>query len=159
MPPVDEEPLASTPTATVFGGPPFPPVASPSPIPYTGDRCFGDETVSIVPEEPKTDNELLIVVTSRYQNKYPRLAGTEKTTFVRERPGQAGYVWEWTIQATWPGQHQYMFYVDSTIPCKKVELMVKRPYYTPTPTPTKTPKPTKTPDSSNDNNSNNDNRD
>jgi hypothetical protein len=142
----------TTPTATPFGAPqlqpasgppPPPPISSPSPslIPYTGDTCFGDEQVTFVPEDPRTNNELVVAVTSRYGNKYPRLAGTEKATFVRERPGQLGYVWEWTIQTTWPGQHEYVFYVDSTIPCKKVDVLVKRQYYTPTPKPTKTPKP------------------
>ena len=142
----------ATPTATPFGTPqlqpgveppppPPPPSPSPSPIPYTGDTCFGDEQVTFVPEDPRTNNEMLVAVTSRYENKYPRLAGTEKATFVRVRPGQLGYVWEWTIQTTWPGQHEYVFYVDSTMPCKKVNVLVKQQYFTPTPKPTKTPKP------------------
>lgn len=138
----------ATPTAAPAGAPqappdvePAPPEPSPSPIPYTGEFCFGDEQVTFVPEDPRTNSELLIAVTSRYENKYPRLAGTEKASFVRMRPGQLGYVWEWTIQTTWPGQHQYVFYVDSTIPCKKIDVLVKQQYLTPTPKPTETPKP------------------
>jgi hypothetical protein len=75
------------------------------------------------------------------------------TKFVRERPGQLGYVWEWSVQLTWPGQHAYTFYVDSTIPCKRVEVQVRRQFFTRTPTPTKTPDP----NNNNNNSSNNGN--
>ncbi|MCC7370020.1 MAG: hypothetical protein IT306_16465 [Chloroflexi bacterium] len=132
----------TTPTIGVTGTPLPPHVPSPSPIPYLGDRCFGDEQITFVPEDPRTNSEVIVAVSSAYQNRYPRLAGTERTTFLRERPGQLGFVWEWTIQATWPGQHVYTYYVDSTVPCRKVELQIRQPFYTRTPTPTKTPKPT-----------------
>ena len=66
---------------------------------------------------------------------YGRLAGTERTQFVRERPGQLGYVWEWTVMLSYPGQHEYTFYVDSTIPCKKIELTVGESLATKTPKP------------------------
>ncbi|MGE3268507.1 MAG: hypothetical protein AB7P40_07155 [Chloroflexota bacterium] len=129
-----------TPTPTIStAGPPLPASPAPSPIPYVGELCYGDEQISFIPEDPRTENELIIAVSSRYQNKYPRLAGTERTTFLRERPGQLGYVWEWSIQATWPGQHEYIYYVDSTIPCKKLEMRVRRQYHTPTPTATEVP--------------------
>jgi hypothetical protein len=149
-PPVDIP--TPTPTATditpaapaaspALPAPASPAVASPSPIPYLGELCRGDEQIAYLPDVPRANNQLTVVVTSAYENRYPRLAGTEKTTFVGERPGQLGYVWEWTIQATWPGRHQYTYYVDSTIPCQKVEILVRNQLVTPTPKPTKTPKP------------------
>ena len=84
---------------------------------------------------------MLIAVTSSRPHPYGRLAGTEKTKFVRERPGQLGYVWEWTVVLSYPGQHEYTFYVDSTIPCKKIQITVRQALATQTPTPTKTPTP------------------
>ena len=54
---------------------------------------------------------------------------------MRERPGQLGYVWEWTVALTWPGRHEYTFYVDSTIPCKMIEIQVRQQLATRTPTP------------------------
>lgn len=127
-----------TPTMTVAAAPAAP--ASPSPAPYTGvgDPCWGDEQLSYVPEAPRAPNELIIVVTSSRPHTYGRVAGTEKATFIRERPGQLGYVWEWSVQLTWPGHHEYTFYVDSTIPCKKIELQVRQQVFTKTPTPTRT---------------------
>jgi hypothetical protein len=56
-------------------------------------------------------------------------------TFGRERLGQLGYVWEWTLTPTWSGEHEYTFYVDSTIPCAKVSFRVDRALATRTPTP------------------------
>src|SRR6266542_2415898 len=84
------------------------------------DPCYGDEQITYSPEEPRVGNELLVAVTSARPHPYGRLAGTERTQFVRERPGQKGYVWEWTIQPSYPGEHTYTFYVDSTIPCQKI---------------------------------------
>src|SRR5213075_2869473 len=89
------------------------------------DPCYGDEQITYSPEEPRVGNELLIAVTSARPHPYGRLAGTERTQFVRERPGQRGYVWEWTIQPTYPGEHTYTFYVDSTIPCQKISMTIK----------------------------------
>jgi hypothetical protein len=89
-------------------------------------------------------------VTSSRPHPYPRLAGTEKTTFVRERAGQLGWVGEWTVAPSYPGTHQYTFYVDSTIPCKTIELTVRQALSTRTPTPTGG-------DNGNNNNSNNSN--
>jgi hypothetical protein len=112
------------------------------PSPSTGsDPCYGDEQITFAPDEPRVGDELLIAVTSARPHPYGRLAGTEPTHFVRERPGQRGYVWEWTIQPSYPGQHEYTFYVDSTIPCQKIQLTVQGQLATPTPKPTKTPKP------------------
>jgi len=97
--------------------------------------------ITYSPDLPRAGNELLIAVTSARPHPYGRLAGTEKTTFVRERPGQKGYVWEWTVQLTHAAKHEYTFYVDSTIPCKKLEVQVRSSLATKTPTPTKTATP------------------
>jgi len=105
------------------------------------DPCYGDEQITYSPEEPRVGNELLIAVTSARPHPYGRLAGTERTQFVRERPGQKGIVWEWTVQPSYPGDHQYTFYVDSTIPCQKIQLTVREQLATKTLTPTKTPTP------------------
>jgi hypothetical protein len=102
------------------------------------------------------NNELLVAVSSSRPHPYGRLAGTEKTNFVRERPGQLGTVWEWTIALTWPGKHAYTFYVDSTIPCKTIEIDVRNQLSTKTPTPTKTATPWGW-DNGNSNNNNNGN--
>jgi hypothetical protein len=110
-------------------------------MPGGSDPCYGDELITFSPESPRIGNELLIAVTSSRPHPYGRLAGTERTTFVRERPGQRGYVWEWTVQPSYPGQHQYIFYVDSTVPCQKVELRVLQSLATRTPTPTKAATP------------------
>jgi hypothetical protein len=130
-PPVD----TATPTSTL---PPLSPAVSPSPsppAPLVGDPCWGDEQITYVPGEPRANNELVIVVTSSRPHPYGRVAGTEKTTFVRERPGQLGYVWEWSVALTWPGRHEYTFYVDSTVPCKSIEIAVRHQLATRTPTP------------------------
>ncbi|MGE3272354.1 MAG: hypothetical protein AB7P40_26635, partial [Chloroflexota bacterium] len=105
------------------------------------DPCYGDELITFSPEVPRVGNEVLIAVTSSRPHPYGRLAGTERTTFVRERPGQKGYVWEWTIALSYPGKHEYTFYVDSTIPCKKIELSVRQGLATRTPTPYPTATP------------------
>ena len=118
------------------------------------DRCYNDEQITFSPADPRVGNEMLVAVTSSRPHPYGRLAGTEKTTFVRERPGQAGTVWEWTIALTWPGTHEYTFYVDSTIPCRKIEIAVRQQLSTRTPTPTKTATPYGW-DNGNSNNSNN----
>src|SRR6185503_7279945 len=99
------------------------------------DPCYGDEQMTFAPEVPRVNNEVLIAVTSSRPHPYGRLAGTEKTQFVRERPGQRGYVWEWTIQLSFPGTHEYTFYVDSTIPCQKISVTVRRGLATATPKP------------------------
>jgi hypothetical protein len=112
--------------------------------------------ITYSPDQPRSGNELLVAVTSSRPHPYGRLAGTEKTTFVRERPGQKGYVWEWTVQLTYAGKQDYTFYVDSTIPCKKLELEVRESLATKTPTPSKTPTPYGW-DNGNDNNSNSNN--
>jgi hypothetical protein len=112
-----------------------------SPAPGSSDPCYGDELISFAPESPRVGNEFLIAVTSARPHPYGRLAGTEKTTFVRERSGQRGLVWEWTVQPTYPGQHEYTFYVDSTVPCQKLQLRVLESLATRTPTPTKTATP------------------
>ncbi|MCC7368581.1 MAG: hypothetical protein IT306_09170 [Chloroflexi bacterium] len=121
------------------------------------DPCYGDEEITFSPEIPRVGNEVLIAVTSSRPHPYGRLAGTEKTTFVRERPGQKGYVWEWTIQLSYPGQHEYTFYVDSTIPCKKLQVTVRQGLATRTPTPTKTATPWGGDNGNNNDNNNNDN--
>lgn len=121
------------------------------------DPCFGDEQITYSPELPRVGNELLIAVTSSRPHPYGRLAGTERTQFVRERPGQKGYVWEWTIQPSYPGDHEYTFYVDSTIPCQKIQISVRQALATSTPKPTKTPTPWNW--NGNDNNSNSNNND
>ena len=121
------------------------------------DPCYGDEEITFSPEIPRVGNEVLIAVTSSRPHPYGRLAGTEKTTFVRERPGQKGYVWEWTIQLSYPGQHEYTFYVDSTIPCKKLQITIRQGLATRTPTPTKTATPYNWNNNDNNNNDNNGN--
>ncbi len=103
------------------------------------DFCYGDEQITFAPASPRVGNEVLVAVTSARPHPYGRLAGTERAAFVRERTGQLGYVWEWTLTPTWEGQHEYTFYVDSTIPCKREVLQVGGPLGTPTPTPTRDP--------------------
>ena len=41
------------------------------------------------------------------------------------RPGQLGSVYEWTVNLTYPGDHEYTFYVDSTVRCKQLNLEVR----------------------------------
>jgi hypothetical protein len=121
------------------------------------DPCYGDEQITFAPEQPRVANEVLIAVTSSRPHPYGRLAGTERTNFVRERPGQLGYVWEWTVALSYPGQHEYTFYVDSTIPCKKIQLTVMESLATKTPKPTKTPTPYGWDNNNNSNNNNGNN--
>ena len=153
---VPPPPGVATPTATLPMGaagvpPPPPPAGAAAGVPAPGapvpggagaaiapagtDRCYNDEQITFAPADPRANNELLVAVTSSRPHPYGRLAGTEKTTFVRERAGQLGYVWEWTIALTWPGKHEYIFYVDSTIPCKTIEITVRQALATKTPTP------------------------
>jgi hypothetical protein len=138
------------------GAPPPPAGTGPISAASGSDRCYGDEQVTYSPADPRVNNELLVAVSSSRPHPYGRLAGTEKTNFVRERPGQLGTVWEWTIALTWPGKHAYTFYVDSTIPCKTIEIDVRNQLSTRTPTPTKTATPWGW-DNGNSNNSNNNN--
>ena len=112
-----------------------------SPGPAGADACYGDELITFSPEDPRIGNEFLIAVTSSHPHPYGRLAGTEPTRFVRERPGQRGYVWEWTVQPSYPGLHEYTFYVDSTVPCQKIQIRVLQSLATATPKPSKTPTP------------------
>ena len=102
--------------------PPSTPTPTPTPI---GDVCVGDEQISYAPDEPRVGTELLIAVSSSRSHPYHRLAGTERTNFVRERQGQLGYVLEYTVDLTYPGEHSYTFYVDSTIPCKRIQIAVR----------------------------------
>jgi hypothetical protein len=99
------------------------------------DPCYGDEQITFSPTNPRAGNEVLVAVSSHGPHPYGRLAGTERVTFSRQRPGQLGYVWEWTLTPTWPGDHEYTFYVDSTIPCAKVTIHVDRALATRVPTP------------------------
>ncbi|MGE3913287.1 MAG: hypothetical protein AB7K36_28280 [Chloroflexota bacterium] len=92
--------------------------------PGSPDICYGDELITFSPEFPRIGNELVIVVTSARPHPYGRLAGTEPLTFVRERPGQRGFVWEWTVRPSYAGEHEYTFYVDSTVPCQRVRIRV-----------------------------------
>jgi len=128
-----------------------------SPVPGGSDVCYGDELITYSPEAPRIGNELLIAVTSARPHPYGRLAGTEPTQFVRERPGQRGYVWEWTVQPSYPDQHEYTFFVDSTIPCQKIHIRVMQSLSTRTPTPTKTATPYNFNENSNGNSNNNSN--
>ena len=126
-----------TPTLTLRGVGPT--IVGPTGV--TGpDVCHGDERITFAPENPRVGNEVLVAVTSAGPHPYGRLAGTERATFVRERPGQLGTVWEWTLTPTFEGIHEYTFYVDSTIPCKQETLRVGGPLGTPTPTPTRVPR-------------------
>jgi len=140
--------------AQQFGAPAGSPSPSPSPeaapaaVPPTAtstpvaDYCVGDEQLTYVPEEPRIGAELLIAASSSRPHPYPRLAGTERTAQQGQmRPGQLGYVWEWTIQPSYPGHQEYTFYVDSTIPCTKITIDVRNALATSTPKPTKTPTP------------------
>ncbi|HZO25613.1 MAG TPA: hypothetical protein VFH48_06415 [Chloroflexota bacterium] len=129
--------------------PGLPPSANP-------DVCVRDEQITFSPETLRVNNEVLIVVTSSRSHPYGRLSGTEKTNFVRERPGQLGWVGEWTVALSYPGRHEYTFYVDSTVPCKKLEFTVLQSLSTRTPTPTKTATPWGW-DNGNSNNSNSNN--
>jgi hypothetical protein len=137
----NQYPTTSGPGAAPSGGLPGSINVTGSPAPGGSDPCYGDELISYSPESPRVGNEFLIAVTSAHPHPYGRLAGTEKTNFVRERRGQRGLVWEWTVQPTYPGQHEYTFYVDSTIPCQKIQIRVLQSLATRTPTPTKVPTP------------------
>jgi hypothetical protein len=125
--------------------------------PTGADPCYGDEVITYSPESPRIGNEFLVAVTSSRPHPYGRLAGTEPTRFMRERPGQRGYVWEWTVQPSYPGLHEYTFYVDSTVVCQKVQLRVLQSLSTRTPTPTKVPTPYGFDNGNSNNNSNNNN--
>jgi hypothetical protein len=135
--PGQQYPTTTAPGAAPPGGLPGSINLTGSPAPTGSDPCYGDELISFAPESPRVGNEFLIAVTSSHPHPYGRLAGTEKTNFVRERSGQRGFVWEWTVQPTYPGQHEYTFYVDSTVPCQKIQLRVLDSLATRTPTPTK----------------------
>jgi hypothetical protein len=135
--------------AALPGAPPSPPTGY--------DPCYHDEQITFAPAEPRANNELLIAVTSSRPHPYGRLAGTEKTNFMRERQGQLGYVWEWTVALTYPGQHTYTFYVDSTVPCKAITIDVREQLATRTPTPTKAATPWGWDNGNSNNNSNNSN--
>ena len=87
-----------------------------SATPAEPDVCVGDERITYSPANPRVGTELLIAVTSSRPHAYGRLAGTERTTFLRE----------WTVNLSSHGDHEYTFYVDSTIPCKKRTIEVKR---------------------------------
>lgn len=147
-PAVNAAQLANQPTATpVVPLHPHPATAiaaasgAGAPVPTGADPCYQDEQITFSPDQPRVNNELLIAVTSSRPHPYGRLAGTEKTTFVRERPGQLGYVWEWTVLLSYPGTHKYTFFVDSTIPCREIEIQVLPGLATRTPKPTRTPTP------------------
>ena len=132
--------LIGTPTGTASPGPaglagpglvpqtePAGPTLTPTPTPTaTVDLCYGDEQILFAPDTPRIGSDLVITVSSAHPHPYGRLAGTERTTFVREHPGQLGTVWEWTVSPTAPGEHEYTYYVDSTIPCAKVRLRVQQ---------------------------------
>ena len=125
--------LIGTPTGTAspgLAGPGLVPQtepAAPTPTPTaTVDLCYGDEQILFAPDTPRVGSDLVITVSSAHSHPYGRLAGTERTTFVREHPGQLGTVWEWTVSPTAPGEHEYTYYVDSTIPCAKVRLRVQQ---------------------------------
>jgi len=153
-PPANPPPAAAPPAAAAAAPPPA------TPTTVGSDPCYGDELITYSPDLPRSGNEMLVAVTSSRPHPYGRLAGTEKTTFVRERPGQKGYVWEWTVQLTFAGNQEYIFYVDSTIPCKKIEVQVRQSLATRTPTPTKTATPfgqNNGNTNSNNNSNNNDN--
>jgi hypothetical protein len=154
----NQYPASSGPGAVPSGGLPGSLNVTGSPVPGGTDPCYGDELISFSPESPRVGNEFLVAVTSAHQHPYGRLAGTEKTNFVRERFGQRGLVWEWTVQPTYPGQHEYTFYVDSTIPCQKIQIRVLQSLATRTPTPTKVPTPYgRDNGNGNENNNSNDN--
>jgi hypothetical protein len=91
--------------------------------------------MSFIPADPRAGTKLLIAVSSSRRHAYPKLTGTEETTFSLERQGQLGYVWEWTVQLSYPGDHTYTFYVDSTMPCKAISLRVRSALATSTPKP------------------------
>lgn len=111
---------SSTPAVTTIATPGGTPGAA------TGsDPCYGDENVTYSPSEPRVGNEVLIAVTSSRPHAYGRLAGSERPTFVRERPGQLGVVYEYTLSPTQPGRQEYTYYVDSTIPCKSISFRVR----------------------------------
>lgn len=106
-----------------LGPPTSTPLATPTPV---GDLCVGDEQITYAPAGPRVGNELLIAVSSSRPHPYHRLAGTERTNFQRDRQGQLGYVLEYTVDLTYPGEHSYTFYVDSTIPCKQIQITVRQ---------------------------------
>ncbi|MFN8524927.1 MAG: fibronectin type III domain-containing protein [Chloroflexota bacterium] len=122
-------PVTTTLSGSQIGG-----ATAPAPVVNSAasDPCWGDELITYVPENPRVGQELLIAVTSAKPHPYGRLVGTEKTTFVRERPGQLGLVWEWSVTMTFPGNQDYTFYVDSTIPCKRTTFKVDGALGTPT---------------------------
>lgn len=119
--------------------------------------CQGDELMTFAPAAPLVGNELLIAVTSAKPHQYVRLTGPTTPRPLREREGQRGRVWEWVVELTFPGRHDYTFYVDSTVPCTANFVVVGPPpgatatpaatsvaLLTPTPMPTATPIPTPT---------------
>lgn len=120
--------------------------------------CQGDELMTFAPGAPVLGNELLIAVTSAKTHQYVRLTGLLNPTFLREREGQRGWVWEWTTTLSFPGRHDFTFYVDSTVVCTANYVVVSpapgavtatptavaSATLTPTPTATSTSAPTAT---------------
>ena len=105
-------------------------IVSSGTAPGSPDSCYGDELITFSPESPRVGDELVIAVTSSHPHPYGRLAGTEPLTFMRERPGQRGLVWEWTMRPSYVGEHEYTFYVDSTVACQRARFRVLPPLAT-----------------------------
>jgi hypothetical protein len=118
-----------------------------TPIVEGTSTCNGDELITFIPTSPKVGDEVLIAATSAKLHVFTQLFGTEKTTKVREeaRPGQRGWVWTWTVTPTIPGPHQYIFYIDDTVPCQSIAFSVGSAFQTAEPTPTAEPTATRTP--------------
>jgi hypothetical protein len=131
---------------------------APTPIrPLGPATCLGDEQMHFSPAVPVVGNDILILVTSAASHQHVRLTSPLNPTFVREREGHRGRVWEWTTRASFRGQVEFTFHVDSTVVCAANSVTVlphpgtpdAAPASTRTPTtnsrvvaPTATPEPT-----------------
>lgn len=124
------------------------PTATPTALPSGSDTCVGDERMSFAGAGNATfGDSVFISVTSSRLHTNVVLTGPDGPTFLRQRTGQEGYVWDYQVVIKTPGHHDYTFYVDSTTVCTAngFDLPNAIATSTPTPTPQTTNTPTPTP--------------
>lgn len=141
-------PSGSGPTAT----PVTLPTATPTAAPSGFDTCVGDEKMQFAGAGNATfGDSVFVTVTSSKLHTNVVLTGPDGPTFLRQRTGQEGYVWDYQVVIKSPGHHDYTFYVDTTTVCTAngFDLPNAVATSTPTPTPQTTNTPTPTPTTTN----------